>query len=149
MRHTKRILAARRHPEPKPDFRSEYQRDRDRIIHSNAFRRLVYKTQVFVTMRAIYTVPALRIRSKLRRLRARGCGAAPERDTDRGREPGPRPGPYAFWARWPEMPSMPACVAMAALSTICSRCVWSTSSRNAMQNSAASNLTFECREEAS
>jgi dGTPase len=38
----------RRHKEPKPTFRSQYQRDRDRIIHSNAFRRLVYKTQVFV-----------------------------------------------------------------------------------------------------
>jgi dGTPase len=38
----------RRHPESKPAFRSEFQRDRDRIIHSNAFRRLVYKTQVFV-----------------------------------------------------------------------------------------------------
>jgi len=38
----------RRYPEPKPEYRSEYQRDRDRIIHSNAFRRLVYKTQVFV-----------------------------------------------------------------------------------------------------
>jgi dGTPase len=38
----------RRHPEPKPEFRGEFQRDRDRIIHSNAFRRLVYKTQVFV-----------------------------------------------------------------------------------------------------
>jgi dGTPase len=38
----------RRHKEAKPAFRSQYQRDRDRIIHSNAFRRLVYKTQVFV-----------------------------------------------------------------------------------------------------
>lgn len=38
----------RRYPEPVPKYRGEYQRDRDRIIHSTAFRRLVYKTQVFV-----------------------------------------------------------------------------------------------------
>ena len=38
----------RRYPEPRARYRGEYQRDRDRIIHSTAFRRLVYKTQVFV-----------------------------------------------------------------------------------------------------
>lgn len=34
--------------EPSPMYRSEFQRDRDRIIHSTSFRRLEYKTQVFV-----------------------------------------------------------------------------------------------------
>lgn len=38
----------RRHAEPAAAYRGEYQRDRDRIVHSTAFRRLMYKTQVFV-----------------------------------------------------------------------------------------------------
>ena len=38
----------RRFPEPEHAFRTAYQRDRDRIIHCTAFRRLEYKTQVFV-----------------------------------------------------------------------------------------------------
>jgi len=38
----------RRYPDSAPSYRSEFQRDRDRIVHSTAFRRLEYKTQVFV-----------------------------------------------------------------------------------------------------
>ncbi len=43
-RHTR----GRRIPEPAAPPRNEHQRDRDRIVHSTAFRRLVYKTQVFI-----------------------------------------------------------------------------------------------------
>ncbi|WP_018175246.1 MULTISPECIES: deoxyguanosinetriphosphate triphosphohydrolase [unclassified Thioalkalivibrio] len=39
----------RAHPEAAPRHRSDFQRDRDRIVHSSAFRRLEYKTQVFIS----------------------------------------------------------------------------------------------------
>lgn len=44
----------RKYPEKEPEYRSVYQRDRDRIIHSIAFRRLEYKTQVFVNHEGDY-----------------------------------------------------------------------------------------------
>ena len=42
------LSRGRRFPEASAPTRSDYQRDRDRIVHSTAFRRLVYKTQVFL-----------------------------------------------------------------------------------------------------
>jgi dGTPase len=44
----------RTYPEPEPEFRTCFQRDRDRILHTTAFRRLEHKTQVFITYEGDY-----------------------------------------------------------------------------------------------
>lgn len=44
----------RSHPEDEPLYRTAYQRDRDRILHTTAFRRLEYKTQVFINYEGDY-----------------------------------------------------------------------------------------------
>ncbi len=49
-----RLSRGRVHPEPEHRFRLPFERDRDRIIHSTAFRRLEYKTQVFVNHEGDY-----------------------------------------------------------------------------------------------
>src|SRR5512141_1323991 len=41
-------------PEDEPDYRTVFQRDRDRILHTTAFRRLEYKTQVFINYEGDY-----------------------------------------------------------------------------------------------
>ena len=49
-----RRTKGRQHPEPEDAYRTVYRRDRDRIIHTTAFRRLEYKTQVFVNHEGDY-----------------------------------------------------------------------------------------------
>jgi dGTPase len=44
----------RKYPESEPDYRTCFQRDRDRILHTSAFRRLEYKTQVFINYEGDY-----------------------------------------------------------------------------------------------
>lgn len=44
----------RLYPESEPDYRTCFQRDRDRILHTTAFRRLEYKTQVFINFEGDY-----------------------------------------------------------------------------------------------
>ncbi len=43
-----RLSRGRAYPEPEPSYRTVFQRDRERILHTTAFRRLEYKTQVFI-----------------------------------------------------------------------------------------------------
>jgi dGTPase len=49
-----RASRGRAHPEDEPLYRTRFQRDRDRILHTTAFRRLEYKTQVFVNYEGDY-----------------------------------------------------------------------------------------------
>jgi len=44
----------RKHSEDEPDYRTVFQRDRDRVLHTSAFRRLEYKTQVFINYEGDY-----------------------------------------------------------------------------------------------
>lgn len=49
-----KLSKGRAYPDDEPDYRTAFQRDRDRILHTTAFRRLEYKTQVFINYEGDY-----------------------------------------------------------------------------------------------
>jgi len=49
-----RASRGRAYPDKEPQYRTGFQRDRDRVVHTSAFRRLEYKTQVFITFEGDY-----------------------------------------------------------------------------------------------
>jgi dGTPase len=69
------------YPEEEPEYRTAYQRDRDRILHTTAFRRLEYKTQVFINYEGDYyrtrLTHSLEV-SQIGRTMARALGANPD-----------------------------------------------------------------------
>jgi dGTPase len=69
------------YPEDEPEYRTAFQRDRDRILHTTAFRRLEYKTQVFINYEGDYyrtrLTHTLEV-SQIGRTIARALGANPD-----------------------------------------------------------------------
>ena len=129
-------------PEPEDDIRPAFQRDRDRIIHCKAFRRLKHKTQVFFA-------PGRRPLPDAAHAHARGVadrahdreGAAPERGADRGHRARARPRPHAVRPRGRARARTSWCPA--ASTTTSRACASSTCSRGTAQGL---NLTWEVRD---
>src|SRR6266849_5037002 len=100
----------RRYPEPPHPYRSDYARDRDRVIHSRAFRRLEAKTQVFTKRYSDHFRNHLTHTLEVAQI-ARTVAGALGLNTDLaealalvhdiGHPPGPRPGRYSARARRP------------------------------------------------
>ena len=83
-------------PEPDSEHRTPFQRDRDRIVHSKAFRRLKHKTQVFIAPEGDHYRTRLTHTLEASGSPATWPGAGPQRGPHRGDLARPRPRPPAL-----------------------------------------------------
>ncbi len=142
-----RRTRGRRFPEPQHPYRNDYARDRDRVIHSRAFRRLEAKTQVFTTRYSDHFRNRLTHTLEVAQIARTVAGALrSEYRSRRSARAGARYRPSALRPRRRKTPRSAHARIRRALQSQSSRALHRRTIRAALSRFPGLNLTFEVRE---